>query len=258
MADKKKLAARAALVAGAAALTPEAAEAATITVNSTADTAVVDGQCTLREAITNANTNAATEADCAAGTGLDTIDFSLTLPATITLSGTSLSIVDPLIIDGPGQTDLTIDANDASRIFEIADGDMSTSVTIEINDLTLLNANDATESFLGGGAILSAENLVITNVTFSSNEGIVGGAIFLYATSNPSLTVTGSTFTGNSSDVDGGAILSVGGDVTITGSTLNLNTAVCCGGAIKQFQGNFTLTDSTVTGNSAGTGGGIA
>ncbi len=257
MQKRKKIATGAALAMGAV-LAPEAVEAAVITVNSTADTAAVDAQCTLREAITNANANAATEVDCAAGTGLDTIDFALTLPATITLSGTSLSIVDPLIIDGPGQTDLTIDANDASRIFEIADGDSGTSMTVEINDLTLANGNDATESFPGGGAILSAETLVITNVTFSGNDGAAGGAIYLYSPSNPNLTVTGSTFTGNTSAADGGAILAVGGDVTITGSTLTLNTALCCGGAIKKIEGAFTLTDSTVTGNSATIGGGIA
>src|SRR2546421_3120029 len=44
-----------------------------ITVNSTADTLANDGQCTLREAIINANDDAATWSDCAAGSGTDTI-----------------------------------------------------------------------------------------------------------------------------------------------------------------------------------------
>ncbi len=67
-------------VAGIAALAPVAL-AATITVNSTADTAANDGLCTLREAITAANNDAASGAaagECAAGSGADTIAFNVT------------------------------------------------------------------------------------------------------------------------------------------------------------------------------------
>ena len=46
------------------------AQAATITVNSLADTTADDGQCTLREAITAANTDNAS-GECAAGSGWD-------------------------------------------------------------------------------------------------------------------------------------------------------------------------------------------
>src|SRR4051794_3140538 len=54
-----------------------AAQAATITVNSTADVAANDGQCTLREAIIAANTNTASGAaagECVAGQASPTID----------------------------------------------------------------------------------------------------------------------------------------------------------------------------------------
>jgi CSLREA domain-containing protein len=54
--------------------------AATITVSSAADVAANDGLCTLREAITAANTNTASGAavgECVAGvSGLDTIQFN--------------------------------------------------------------------------------------------------------------------------------------------------------------------------------------
>jgi len=55
------------------------AYAATITVNSTADNLTAsDGNCTLREAIRNANSNSdTTSGDCTAGSGADII----TLPA---------------------------------------------------------------------------------------------------------------------------------------------------------------------------------
>ena len=45
----------------------------TIIVTTTANTIAADGQCSLREAIINANNEAATHADCLAGSGADTI-----------------------------------------------------------------------------------------------------------------------------------------------------------------------------------------
>src|SRR5579872_5511371 len=67
-----------------------AVQAATITVNSLADTGA-PGICVLRDAITAANTKAATNG-CAAGTGSDPIDFSIT--GTITLGSTLPQITD--------------------------------------------------------------------------------------------------------------------------------------------------------------------
>ena len=62
------------------------AHAATITVNTTADVVADDGVCSLREAITAANTDTssgATGGECAAGSGADTITLSA---GTITLT----------------------------------------------------------------------------------------------------------------------------------------------------------------------------
>ncbi len=67
--------------AGVFLLAASSALANTITVNSMADVAANDGQCTLREAITAANTNAVSGAlpgECVAGAaGLDTIAFNI-------------------------------------------------------------------------------------------------------------------------------------------------------------------------------------
>jgi CSLREA domain-containing protein len=51
------------------------AQAATITVNGLGDTLGNNGVCTVREAIINANNNAATWPDCAAGSGADVINL---------------------------------------------------------------------------------------------------------------------------------------------------------------------------------------
>src|SRR6266699_3278138 len=74
----------------------------TITVNSTADVAISnDGLCTLREAITAANTNTAsgvTAGECAAGgSGSDTITFTIT--GTINLASALPDIASDMAIN---------------------------------------------------------------------------------------------------------------------------------------------------------------
>ena len=103
-------------LAGAAlllALGQGVATAATITVTTNNPNIIADGQCSLIEAIVNANNDAATHADCAAGSGADTI--VLPANANVTLSavyGTPMAIGPiglPLItsritIEGNGAT----------------------------------------------------------------------------------------------------------------------------------------------------------
>jgi CSLREA domain-containing protein len=79
--------------------------ATTITVNGTGDTIAVDGTCTLREAVTAANTNAAS-GDCPAGTvGLDQIHFAIGGGGaqSVILFAPMVDIVDPVTIDGTTQ-----------------------------------------------------------------------------------------------------------------------------------------------------------
>src|SRR5258706_11118120 len=89
-------------------LSVASAHASTITVNSIADTAANDGQCTLREAITAANTNTASggaSGECAAGEAspaVDTIAFAIPGAGvhTITPTSTLPSITEAVLIDG--------------------------------------------------------------------------------------------------------------------------------------------------------------
>lgn len=87
-----------AVICGAAGAKP-AYGATTITVNTTSDEAVTDGQCSLREAISNANANSDTTAgDCAPGNpGADTIDLS-SLNGAISLAFDLDGISDDLTI----------------------------------------------------------------------------------------------------------------------------------------------------------------
>src|SRR6266436_3070863 len=80
------------------------AHAAVIGVDTLADAASDGDGCSLREAITNANNNDQTFADCAAGSGADTISF--TVSGTIALASILPHISDAaaLTIDGTAQS----------------------------------------------------------------------------------------------------------------------------------------------------------
>lgn len=90
---------------------PVPAQAASLLVDSVGDALSNGDGCTLREAIINANDDAATWADCAAGSGADTISFAAGVTS-ITLSGPLPNITDAagLTIDGtPGDGLVQID-----------------------------------------------------------------------------------------------------------------------------------------------------
>ena len=79
------------------------AQAATMAVTTAADTVNVDGQCSLREAMINANANNTSgSADCLAGSGPDTITFNI--PGTgvqrIAVTTNLPAITETLTIDG--------------------------------------------------------------------------------------------------------------------------------------------------------------
>ncbi|MFO0791220.1 MAG: putative Ig domain-containing protein [Pirellulales bacterium] len=195
---------------------------ATFTVTNLTDAAVAPAG-SLRDAINQAN----------AAPGADIIQFQSGLTGTLSLAAGAgdLDITESLTINGPGMTNLTIDATAAtSRIFNITDeaGDVS------IKGMALTKGAAGVGN--DGGAI------------FSESLGLV--------------TVADSTLTGNSAGDDGGAIYTAGNlsliNVTIGGVGAGLpNTAVGDGGAIYSA-GNVTLSNSTITGNTAGgDGGGI-
>ncbi|HSU54854.1 MAG TPA: hypothetical protein VLT36_12410, partial [Candidatus Dormibacteraeota bacterium] len=79
---------------------PAAGRATTITVTNTADS----GAGTLRVALASAANG-------------DTINFSLTTPAKIILTGGELVISKNVNIVGLGATNLAVDGNSASRVF---------------------------------------------------------------------------------------------------------------------------------------------
>ncbi len=231
------------------------------------------GEFTLREAVWLANT-----LDDA-----NTITFAPALATgTITLGGTELDISEDVTITGLGATQLTINANMASRIFDVvtgttasisglrliggsatgsgADGDggaIRNLGTLTVTD-SVIAANVAQRN---GGAIASAINLTVANTLILFNvAGNDSGAIDAFGTT----TVTNSTISANGALGRGGAIYN-DGTLTVTNSTLSGNEAQLVGGAIRNARGMVTVVNSTIAlnradsdGNSTGSGGGIA
>jgi hypothetical protein len=110
----------------------------------------------------------------------------------------------------------------------------------------------------------SGEYLALTGVTIANGNNTAGGFPMGGGLDNEgTVTITGSTFTGNSATWDGGAIDNAdnqgNGSVTVTASTFTGNTARL-GGAIASGEwggfGTATVTASTFTGNTTKIGGG--
>lgn len=167
-------------------VSPSVSAAATITVDSTADTIADDGVCTLREAITSANADAALGADpneCEDGFGTDTINFNI--PGTgvhsISLVSVLPNITDTVIINGYSESD-------AVQNTAVSPQPLNSTLVIRLNgsglgagDDGLYFAGGATGSagseirglvisnFPGDGIILDADNVVIQGNYIGTN-----------------------------------------------------------------------------------------
>jgi len=136
-------------------------------------------------------------------------------------------------------------------------GNSATSDGGAINNdgtLTVVNSLFSSNSAgrWGGGIEIFAGTVTMTNTIFSGNStGSRGGGIDNWGR----LSVTSSTFSGNSAG-DGGGIASFG-PVNVTSTTFAGNSASQWGGGIHS-SGTLNVTNSTFSGNSAGDeGGGI-
>ncbi len=129
------------------------------------------------------------------------------------------------------------------------------------------NATVTSSSFLNntaasfGGGIYNTNRALVVNTTFSGNAAVSGGGIYNDLGSsgpNSALTVTTSTFSGNSASAEGGGIYnsSVGHVITITGNTFSGNTAANGGGIYNYRSLALSVTNSTFSGNTVSTSGG--
>lgn len=219
-----------------------ASGANTITVNTLLDSSVAsDGICSLREAINNANAKSdTTGGDCVAGTGNDTIAFSVS--GTIAVASTLPSLMNTVEIDGTGQT-ITIDGGGANSVFVNSSG----ALTI-LNNLTISNAVTTGN----GGGVLNNGNLTVTNSTFLDNSANTGGAIF--NSDVGVLNVTNCTFSGNIGTSGGGGAIFTNNGGTITSSTFSANSSVSVvnTGAAIYGNGSTITVSNSILANSIG------
>ena len=250
---------------------------AAITVDTNLDDTLAtldgDGQCSLREAIQNANTDTSDYADCSAGSGADTVSFSGV--SSLTLKD-DISVISDVLIQGT----VTISGGNATRIFTVS----GSGGYLRLVDVTLEDGKDASGGAIlqdafavldckgstfrnntaenNGGAIYSSGTLDIDGCSFEDNSaGTDGGA--LYKSGNTPLTVIGSSFSGNSAGTDpagqtdggaGGALFFNTFVADITGSGFSNNKAasgesVNSGGGAIHNDGVMNITACVFSGN---------
>jgi CSLREA domain-containing protein/uncharacterized repeat protein (TIGR01451 family) len=254
---------------------PAAGQAATFTVNTTADSTVTGGcstdpACSLRDAIARA------------GESADSEDLVLVPAGSYGVSSGELVVAGTgtVTIRGAGARQTVIDAHQASRVFNLeADKNVLEGMTI---------AGGNTNPVLGGelpgdgGGVLAyeAEEAVLRGVTVSGNLASQNGAGISAppeGVNKTAVTVADSTIAGNR--VTGGVVEGLGGgvyvlgkfsmvDSTVTGNSVDSTGAAVQGGGIllavdpAGLEGSEgTIVNSTIAGNTVGTaglGGGLA
>ena len=205
--------------------------AATITVTTNNPYIISDGQCSLIEAIVNANNDAATYPDCPAGSGADTI----VLPANANLALSAVyaktygQFGDPVGLP-PITSQITIEGN-------------GTTIARQANapDFGLMAVRG--KVFQGVGVPPSSGgDLTLQGVTLSGGSSSAG------VSNNGILTINNSTISGNTSNSSGGGV-SNSGTLIIENSTISGNTSNFGGGVFNN--GTLTIANSTISGNTS-------
>lgn len=249
-----------------------AASAAIITVNTLADELNNDGDCSFREAVTAAQTNAAVDA-CPAGSSAsaDLILFAPAVTGTILYSPSGEFLLTQtggsLEIAGPGADLLTIDLMGNSRLFRL---NMPTR-DFGIGNLRIIGGSSTV--FGGAIALDAARDLSFTHIVFEGSSALGGGAVALNGAAD-SVLFQDCRFEGNAttgSSLLGGGAIQVGLPPTAGLSETPLTTLIerCVfrdnfsrgyGGAIAHFSRStfstpaesLIILDSLFQDNSAG------
>src|SRR5208337_3783581 len=234
-----------------------------LTVTTLADDPVtpISEQTTLRDAITQANADTTDSQEVISFAVTGTIDLTSVLP----------DLVNNISIQGPGASNLTVKRVSSAPDFSVFTVD--SGETVSLSGMTIAGGNATSTMGLGdisgeGGGIYNAGALTVTNSTFTGNSASIGngggntggGGIY----NAGALTVTNSTFTNNSAPLGNGGGIDNFATLTVTGSTFTSNSAGWGGGIFNSYSssyqtGTVTVNGSTFTSNSAaGWGGGVA
>ena len=269
--EKRARRRRAGLAAGAVGtavlLAPSAANAASFAVDNTNDSTGagacdpgIAGDCTLRDAVANANGAA----------GPDTITFETGVTGTIRLTQGHMDVNEQaLTITGPGASQLTVsgdktgdgDSADDTRLFDIYGG------PVGISGLTLADGDGSTGSGVDtvgdGGAIRTFADLTLTDCVVTGNRTTAGtGGGVSGSGGSADLKFEDTEVSQNNASGRGGGIASRG-SVEMIASVISGNTSASGGGGVAQIgvepneKYSLLAVDTTITGNNAANGGGV-
>jgi predicted outer membrane repeat protein len=249
-----------------------------IEVTNTSGAANVTDACTLRDAITAANTDTAV-GGCPAGSGDD--EIRLPEGAVITLNEVDNirfgynalpAVTSSIFIDGSGAT-IQRDPNLPCFPNEDADNDgnllddgefrlflVENGGELVLLDLTLAHAcpdGRFPGDRSGGAVFIFTGSATIEDSTLRDHRaGAYGGA--LYRTGSGTTTVRFSQLINNEAVDNGGAVYSTGGTTIISSSLVDGNQSDGSGGGLYVSTGSLEVIDSTISNNSSeDNGGGI-
>lgn len=225
--------------------------AATIVVNSLADTRANNGACTLGEAIANANSDSQSGSiDCGAGNGADVITFDVA--GTIS-GGFFVGPGSEITIDGANR--ITISGGNSTSLFTVScislppkfpeDDPCPDGGSLTLRNLALVDG-------LGGdnrGAITNNHRLRIINSSVSGNR------IALHNQIRGVATIIDSTMSGNSDNLlpDGSSVIINENVLAIENSTFVGNSGTLITSLKRDFHLSSTrliVNNSTFVGNS--------
>ncbi len=255
-----------------------AAQAATFTVNTTADnapTALLGAEC------------AGAPADCGLRQAIDKAnktpgDDTVSVPAghyTLTITGTredadqtgDLDITGSvdgvasgaLALTGAGARSTTIDGGGIDRVLQVQTRQVAGSASI--SGVTITGGAEPTSN--GGGGIENDGILSLDASTVTGNSADSGGGIHNNSSSGQSLLVSNSTISANTARSFGGGMDFDGGDGRIVNTSIVNNVAQSgspgttggdSGGAIEIDSGNVTFSNDTIAFNRVTNTSGVA
>lgn len=222
-------------------------------------TAVGNGNCSLHEAIRNAESDSDTSGgDCVAGSGNDVI--ALAAGSTYTISNAIADVAGTMNVGLPEvRSNITINGNGAiiqrdPALFNATpcSGSGSKFRILKVgNDgnLTIQNATlqNGCVSNQGGGAIHNHGVLVLDRVSVLNNEAGSAGGI----QNDGTLTMRRSTLANNAAITGAAGGLGNSHTLQVVESTINNNTTPGVGGGALSTGGSVAFTNSTVSGNVA-------
>jgi len=214
----------------------------TVTTTKDGDDHECSNDCTLREAMSLADSQNGNSVSVPPGVYKLTLGRELVASNNVTVFGTGT-------FNGQGASARTtiIDAGGTSRVINVPGNQLAV-----LAGVTLTGGRAAT----GGGALVGNNGaLYLYNSVVDGNVATGrGGGVDV---ASGSLLLANATISGNHAGANGGGVaLETQGDMVGQASTISGNSATVSGGGISSI-GHFTLLNATVAGNSAVSGGGI-